>query len=711
MPASPPAWLSRLARALQHDDPVTALREGLESLAALGVAPALTEGATPWLVVEHGGHRLVLGAEAALDDEIRAVVAALLTAALGRVAERDEQRRVRDRAEMLWAASFEGLIFHADGVAVGANQRFSELLGYTPEEIPGLDTMLCVAAEDRPEAMRRVAHRIEGAYVITGQRKDGTRFRAELLSKEGRLGDRPIRVVAVRDVTERERTLMLLRESETRLRDLASAAFDFITYSRDGIVIDMQGDVERVMGRPASEIVGRPIMDFVAPSGRRATQASLAENRFGSYESTLMGADGEPVPVLIFGATSSLGGVPLRVAGVRDLRPERRLQTERRALEQRIERTQRLDSLGVLAGGIAHDFNNLLTGILGNAELLLEEASGPDRESVQAIVAAAQRAATLTRQMLAYAGQRDLGRREPINLDGVLRELRELLAAILSKKARVELAIEPDSLVLGDRATIGQVLMNLLTNASDALGDAPGEIHVRARRVRAVDPRWDAAQGATIAPGHWILVEVEDTGVGMDEATRARVFEPFFSTKETGHGLGLAACLGIVKAHGGAILVESEPGRGSRFSVLLPASDAAESVAPAALRADLTPCTVLVVDDEALVRTQLRRSLELRAYSVLEAPDGQSALSLLSSGGAQPDVIVLDMTMPDIDGAEVLRRLRASGSRIPVVVSSGYLDVSIERRLRRDEFQGFLAKPYGAIDLVNAIEAARRSPR
>jgi PAS domain S-box-containing protein len=624
---------------------------------------------------------------------------------------REEQARAHERTELLSSASFEGLMVHIDGPVIEVNQRLCEMLGYEPDEMLGPRTMSrCVAPEDQAAVMQRIAEHDDSAYIITAVRKDGSRFRAELQSKQGTRGDRPVRVVAVRDVTERERTNALLLESERRFRDLARAAFDFAIFSRDGIIVGIDGDPAPVLGVTRAHLMGRRIVDFAAPSSIPTVQQRIETGWVGSYDAVALQPDGEAVPILCVVADSTLDGQPVRAAGVRDLRPVRRLEAERRALEQRLERAQRLDSLGVLAGGIAHDFNNLLAGVLGNADLLREMVTGAaERESAEAIITAAQRAAALTRQMLAYAGQRDLGRRELVDIGELVGELRTLLGATLSKKARLELAVDARSIVMGDRATLSQVLMNLLTNASDALGDEAGVIKVRASRVSELDPRWDSALGATVRPGDWVLIEVKDSGCGMDEGTRGRVFEPFFSTKERGHGLGLAACLGIVSAHGGAVLVESELGRGSCFSVLLPAGVGEPAPSP---RAPGTPtqrtCKVLIVDDEALVRSQLRRSLELRGYTVVEAINGRTALDSVTQ--ARPDVVVLDMTMPDLDGAEVLRRLRASGSRVPVIVSSGYLDASVERRLVRGEFQGFLAKPYSATDLSAAIDRALDTP-
>jgi CheY-like chemotaxis protein len=249
-----------------------------------------------------------------------------------------------------------------------------------------------------------------------------------------------------------------------------------------------------------------------------------------------------------------------------------------------------------------------------------------------------------------------------------------------------------------------QVFMNLLTNASDALEDKPGRISVKTERVQDPGTGWLRSLGAPVRPGNWVLVAVRDSGAGMDEATQRRIFEPFYSTKARGHGLGLGSCLGIVKAHGGAILVDSAPGVGSTFSVLLPATERRpESLTP--FTEGERPCRVLIVDDEPLVRSLVRLLLVQHGFTVEDAANGNEGLQAIQR--FQPDVVLLDMILPDLDGVDVLRRLRASGVDVPVVLCSGDLDAARERGLDPELLQGLLQKPFDGRQLFSAIERAR----
>ena len=617
----------------------------------------------------------------------------------------DECARIGERMALLSRASFEGLVFHVDGVVFDVNERLLEITGFEREELLGEQLLQrCVAPEDLPEVARRMADRIEGEYVITGIRKDGSRFPAELQSKQGILGDRPVRVVAVRDVSGRERAQALLRESEARLRELAAVAFDITVFSRAGVIADVTGSFESMLGYSREQLVGHHILEFIASTDAPSVGRGIAQGTVGASESIVLSASGEAIPFEAVAVESTLRGEPIRMSALRDLRPKKRLERERRELERAFAQSQRLDGLGVLAGGIAHDFNNLLTVVLSGADLLQIELSDPQHRSLASTIAlAAQRAAGLTAQMLAYAGKSELGPRAAVDLGSLVLQLRVLLDATLSKKAQIALALEEDKLVLGNRATLTQLLMNLLTNASDALLDEPGTISVRIRSVERPDARFTRALGAPVGPGQWVLIEVSDTGVGMDEATRMRVFEPFFTTKAQGHGLGLAACIGIVSSHGGAILVESEPGRGSTFSVLLPAYQGeapAPAPAPRVAHERATQRRILIVDDEPLVRVQLRHALESQGYEVIEASTG--ADGLLALAREAPCAVVLDVTMPDLSGIEILRRLRSAGSAVPVILSSGYHRAALDAE--RDSFQAFLAKPYTRSELLDAVE-------
>ncbi len=647
--------------------------------------------------------------------EVENFAQSLLDVAVARVTDSERAEAAVERMRMLSSASFEGIAVHVGGVILDANLRFADMLGYDVSDLLGKGAVArCVAPEDIPDVARKLATGYEGTYQVSLVRKDGSRFRAELLSRQSRVGELPVRVVAVRDVTEQERTLEKLRQSEAHLRELADTAFDVTVYSVDGKIVEARGDSLRVIGYPPQDLVGRQLLEFVAPPSATAVHNSVSHKIETRYEVAGLHASGEIVPIEAIAVYSAVGDQSLRITGVRDLRPQYAAQKERRALEQRLERALRLESLGVLAGGIAHDFNNLLVGIMGHADLLLDDATDPEtRSSLELILSAGQRAAELTQQMLAYAGRAALDSTEAVGIAAVLKDLDLLLSAALSKKAKLEIHVPSDHVVQAQKGMLTQVLVNLLANASDALEGDVGTIRVETRVETNPSGAWDDALGANIAPGNWIRIEVRDSGCGIPEATRARIFEPFFTTKRSGHGLGLASCVGIITALGGALRVESTPGQGSSFFVLLPSAEGAASaplkVPQVAHAGGVTqPCRVLIVDDERVVRRQVRRSLELRGYQVWEAENGASGLAMLSE--QQTDVILLDMTMPDMDGAEVVHRIRETGLRVPIVLTSGYAAAETYRKLAHGSVQGFLPKPYLVAELLTAIEHARAQP-
>jgi len=505
-----------------------------------------------------------------------------------------EQRRSEDelrQSEARFRAIFDRaqdaiFIETPEGRILDANEAAVDMLGYSREELLEMEVADLLPAElaaglsptIRPET---VAGRI---YIETENvRKDGTRVPVEVGNTLVEIGGEKRVIAILRDISDRKRAEDELRRSEARFKNiLLHAPLAIQGYRIDGTVVYWNRESERVYGYAAEEAVGGNLGDLIIPDEIRpiyeeSLSACAALEKSGEFmpagEVSLRRKDGSRVSVhSIHTAVCIEGEEPMLFCIDLDLSERKRMEAERLKMERRLQQTQKLESLGVLAGGIAHDFNNILMVILGNAELALREmrSLSPARESVAEISAASRQASELCKQMLAYAGRASY-LREPLDLATLIEGTTHLIKVLTSRDVVLKYKLEPAPFE-GDPSQIRQVVMNLVTNSSEAIGERAGLITITTGKTildgeeaRRRDPSGE------LRAGEYVWLRVADDGRGMDEETRRRVFEPFFTTKFTGRGLGLAAVLGIVQGHGGAILVESEPEAGTTFQVLLPA--------------------------------------------------------------------------------------------------------------------------------------------
>lgn len=401
-----------------------------------------------------------------------------------------------------------------------------------------------------------------------------------------------------------------------------------------------------------------------------------------------------------------------------DVTDSRKAERHRLELERQMQHAQKLESLGILSAGIAHDFNNLLMSVLGNADLALDVMAEdhPARGNLAEVEKAARRGAELADQMLAYSGRGKFIIKR-IGLEAFVAEMAHLLEVARPKKTELVLDF-PATLpaIEGDPTQIRQVIMNLITNASEALGEGGGTITLRAG-TRTCDRAFldstlqNGAGDDALPEGEYVYLQVDDDGCGMDTDTVERIFEPFFTTKFTGRGLGMSAVLGIVRGHHGAILVESKPGEGTSFQVLFPISLAPdgslEETPPTgtlALPAEewRTRGTVLIADDEEAVRRVGKEMMEHFGLDVLLAEDGRKTIEVFRELGDRIDCVLLDLTMPELDGEQVFRELKRIHPQVQVILMSGYNLEEIAPRFRDQGLAGFLQKPFD-------LEALHRS--
>jgi nitrogen-specific signal transduction histidine kinase len=385
--------------------------------------------------------------------------------------------------------------------------------------------------------------------------------------------------------------------------------------------------------------------------------------------------------------------------------------TERHAQAEALLQTQKLESLGILAGGIAHDFNNLLAAIRGHlslARLEVEEGSNPEAH-FERMDSSIQRASGLARQLLAYSGQGTF-QVEPVNLNALVGEMTELLGVSRSKKVNLVFQLgEGLPLVQGDRVQLQQVVMNLVINASEAFGEETGTVELATGTCQLDAGELERRMpGEILRPGEYVTLRVSDDGCGMEPEVLARIFDPFFTTKFTGRGLGLAAVLGIVRGHQGGLKVYSEPGKGTTFKLFFPvaAGQAQDSATPFADPAPFkAEGTVLVVDDEETVRTVAARMLERLGFSVITANDGREGMDKFRGEPGRFTLVLLDLTMPHLDGEETFRQMRLLNPNVRVILTSGFNQQEAINRFTGKGLAGFIQKPFELASLIQVIRS------
>ena len=475
----------------------------------------------------------------------------------------------------------------------------------------------------------------------------------------------------------------------------------------------------RTYGRSAADIIGQTDALLLPPDDVAAVEAVdreiLATGQARHFEfHTPIGGRMRTYLVDKFPLQHADGSVHA-VAGIStDITERRRAETERAAMERRLLEGQKLESLGVLAGGIAHDFNNLLTGILGHASLCRAQLApeAPEQSFLGHVEHSARRAAELCQQMLAYSGR---GRLEvqAVELGALLHETIPLLRLSLPLHARLHLDLEPGlPSVIADLAQMRQIVMNLVRNAVEALGENEGDITVRTRLVAADAALFASCVHAPELPsGDYAGLEVSDTGCGMPPETLGRIFDPFFTTKFTGRGLGLAALLGIVRGHQGAVRVESRPGQGSSFHVYLPIPPPSRPAIPSAppfpatiARPFPVAVRILLVDDEEAVRETAASILRTFGYEISTAADGETALARFRENPAAYHAAILDLTMPGLSGQDLLLALRGLCPGLPVLLMSGYSEADAADLLASPR-TAFLAKPFTVPALRDKLAA------
>ena len=685
--------------------------QGLRTLLPL-LAPLVVLALAAKIAFQEFGLALIVVSASVLCYSARLALTQRLQQRALRMLQQSEARYrelVENMTEVVYSTDLEGRITYV-------SPSVERLYGYKAEELIGRSMLDFVPPEDHAGLTERMAERIAGTVPGAMQRRVVTRsgeVRWVLGSSRAVVHEgRPIGVTGlIMDVHDRVKAEQALRDSEEKLSQLFRLSPDAISIStvEEGRYLEVNEAYVRLIGYPREELIGRTSLEvgfWVDPAARgRMIEQLRDEGTIHNLEIAIRVRGGQQRVMLSSLEIMDIDGQECLVAFSRDI-------TERRILEEQFRQAQKMEAVGRLAGGIAHDFNNILTVISGYAQLLQERKDAGVAEEAGSIAEAANRAAALTRQLLAFGRQQVLEPRV-IHLNDIVRSLEKMLGRLIGEDVDLVTVLAPDlGAVKADPSQVEQIIMNLVVNARDAM---PTGGRIILETMNSELSHSYVQEHHVVEPGSYVMLAVSDSGTGMDAQTQAHIFEPFFTTKELGRGtgLGLSTVYGIVKQSQGHVWVYSEIGHGTTFKIYLPRvpqpahADRPEPQPAAALRGEET---ILLVEDDPALRQLAVKILRREGYTVLEAEGSARAEDICRRHQGHIDLILTDMVMPEMSGRELVERVRALRPRVRVLYMSGYTEYAASQRPGLEIDAPLLSKPFSSVALSSKIREVLQHP-